>query len=809
MKHSLRYRWVFLWSFLGLLLERLLKNFWQAISVFVLYMALCFFGIPRLLGSSGHPLLFFTFTATMGYLCWRGYKQLIAPSCKEVERHIEKTTGFAHRPLLTLRDTLAAGQESPAQALWQKHINKIITALQKIKTYHPQSDLAQRDPFSLRHAAWLLLLIAYFSSGTNGWQTARENFFPSIAITASVFETKLDAWIVPPEYTHLAPVFLATSRADSSVITEPIIVPAGSMLKVRLQSALHPQKIRYGAAKIPLQKESDASFAADYILNEPSELKISYLLRTLGSWNIEVAADTPPELKLISTEKTSRSELKINYAAKDDYGFKRITGIITPAPSIEEKSPDASYADEDNEPIVFDMPPTAASNGETSFNIDLSWHLRAGLPATLKLTAEDEAGNTVATEETEITIPERTFTNPLALRLIESRKKLLTMRDPLSRRVIAEDIFDVGSRPGLYKGDITIFMALNVAARRLVANNNPGDIRSVQQILWHVAMKLEDGGLSLAARELSDALQKLSQALDNKELTQEQLDNLLAELQKKMQEYVNTLASEMSQRLQKNQKSPTISPEIAEKFLKHIDIKKMLDQFRELSKGNPREVMKKMSEYLKSMVDNIDLNKIDQMKKQQMDQMQALEDLQSLIHQQQSLLDRSSKADPSDNGKPEAGEQSALRSKLGDIMRKIGEGMPSIPDNFAKADQSMKMSEKALSSGHMKESVPHQQETLNQLQQSLDNTIQKMAEEMEQTMLTFGLSPQEGGYGNGFDPLGREDGTASGDGDIKIPDENERRRIQEIIQELRSRANDYQRPKVERDYIDRLLDQLN
>ena len=45
-------------------------------------------------------------------------------------------------------------------------------------------------------------------------------------------------------------------------------------------------------------------------------------------------------------------------------------------------------------------------------------------------------------------------------------------------------------------------------------------------------------------------------------------------------------------------------------------------------------------------------------------------------------------------------------------------------------------------------------------------------------------------------------------GYVKIPDEKERRRVQEIIEELRTRSNDFSRPKSEREYINRLLNQF-
>jgi len=58
-----------------------------------------------------------------------------------------------------------------------------------------------------------------------------------------------------------------------------------------------------------------------------------------------------------------------------------------------------------------------------------------------------------------------------------------------------------------------------------------------------------------------------------------------------------------------------------------------------------------------------------------------------------------------------------------------------------------------------------------------------------------------------FDPLGRPMpgvGNFSGE-DVGIPDEMEMQRAREILRELRRRAGELDRPRLERDYLDRLL----
>jgi hypothetical protein len=142
-------------------------------------------------------------------------------------------------------------------------------------------------------------------------------------------------------------------------------------------------------------------------------------------------------------------------------------------------------------------------------------------------------------------------------------------------------------------------------------------------------------------------------------------------------------------------------------------------------------------------------------------------------------------------------------------MRQLGEKME-LPDNFADADQSMKAAQEKLAQGNQPEGAKTAKEALDHLQQGMDSVMQKMAEQMKQVMLSFGFMPSRGNFREGADPLGRggeDDG--NGDSDVRLPDESERRRVQDIIRELRGRSNNWERPKVERDYIDRLLDTLN
>ena len=61
--------------------------------------------------------------------------------------------------------------------------------------------------------------------------------------------------------------------------------------------------------------------------------------------------------------------------------------------------------------------------------------------------------------------------------------------------------------------------------------------------------------------------------------------------------------------------------------------------------------------------------------------------------------------------------------------------------------------------------------------------------------------------GPGADPLGRtrRDGSVADTSRVQVPDEIEVQRARRILQELRNRLGDMDLPRIEREYLERLL----
>lgn len=793
---TFRYVFVFILSALSLLWERLWKRFWPSISLVLLFVALSLFNLPVLFGITWHLFILTFFAAALAATLLRTDAPFSFPSPGDVERHMEKVSELSHRPLETLSDRPVEGLSEGALKLWQKHLQKTALYIHRLKIYTPQPDVSSRDRWALRYIAVILLAVGLVVAHGDAAPRLRLALSPDIGSLIDTKSAALDLWITPPEYTRQTTIFLASSKQGAITRGDSLQVPAGSILKLRLAGYRFAPRLEYAGQAYPLTEATSRNFTLEMPLHQSGNLSLNSWFHRFGQWPVTVLPDTAPEISITQIGTTPRNAIKIAFKSADDYGITKLTGVVGPTPEMIEKLGEKYTR--------FEIPPPPAA-GETTHVEDLTAHPWAGMAAMLTLEAEDGVGHKSASTATTFVMPERTFTNPTALRIISERKNLFWGKGILERRVIAENLADIADNPVLYKGDLVTFLSLNLAVKRLVYDGSDAAAETVGDLLWDVALKLEDGGLSLAQRELRDSLQKLSEALNDKNTTKQQMQEALDDVQQKMKQYVQTLAQELQQRLQQGKKMPVLSPELAQKFMKSIDINKILEQMRQMSQANSRENLQKMADNLKNAIDNIDMKRMDQMQEKQMQAMEALQSLDDIIRGQQSLYDKTNKSDDPADTKEGKQEQSALRQKLGEAMSKLGEATSDIPENFAKADHGMKQSTEALGKGQPKQSLPHQKTALDELQKGLDDTIKKMAEAMQQSMMSFGMMP--GSFGEGFDPLGRSSGK-SGTDFIEIPSEKEQRRVQEIIEELRSRSNEPNRTKVERDYIDRLLDQF-
>lgn len=797
--------------------ERLWRALWPAFGIAGLFAALALSNVFATIPGWLHALALAVFAAALAVAVWWEFRRFHLPDHRTARRRLERVNDLYHRPLEALDDHIAGGADANpvSRALWRQHQERMRETIAGLRVGAPHPRLARKDRHALRFALAIALGISIFVAGDDAGNRLLAALMPEIG-GVPARDAKLDAWLTPPEYTGKPPVFLA-GGGDGKAPQGPIEAPQGSVLVAQVSDAseapavLSPDGATDGAA---FDATAENSYRTRIPLEQDGRVAILLDGRELGAWDIVVIPDQAPTVAFLSEpSQTPLAALRIDFEAHDDYGLASVTATI--------RRPDSSAVDA--ETITFDLPlpglnaPDAAGTGYE----DLTPHPWAGLPVLIQLTARDGRGQRGMSGAISVVLPERNFTHPVAREIIAQRKRL-TAEPEASRDSVSAELKAIAGRTDAYDGDVVVFMALDSASRRLKYSSAPDAVDTVQKLLWDTALRLEDGSLSLAARELRRLQQELMEALAN-DASDEELARLMDELEAALNELLDALAKMQPQDME------GMLPDPDALALTREDLQSLFDRMRELAQNGAKDAARQMLSELQNLLESLQAGRMGQPPPQFRKGMQTLDALQELIQGQQELLDRTYSEMQRRNQQQQGGQQpregqngqqggkdsvdtalqEALRRQLGEVMRQLGELTGDIPGEFGRAEGAMRQSTEALRADRPGASVPAQTEALDQLREGARAATEQLMQQFGGQMM--GARPGGRPPGRQFgqeDPLGRrmEGNQGATQGDVEIPSESDIQRARRILEELRRRAGERERPPVERDYIDRLLE---
>ncbi|MCB1493714.1 MAG: TIGR02302 family protein [Rhodobiaceae bacterium] len=754
------------------------------------------------------------------------------PGTAEARRRVEQRSGFVHRPVETLADSLSSGPDGAAtRALWDAHLKRARAAAEGARTGTFEPDIAASDPMALRAIPFLLLFVAVMASWGQAPERLRAMVDPQTPQQAAA-GLRIDAWVTPPVYTGEPPVFL--SRPDDAggetladAATDGIIsIPQGSTLTVRVLpgdgiALTHDG----GSGAVPVEggtlraaASGKAPAAFETRIDATSTFQLTGEHGPIRSWAFDVKADTPPTIAFKEDPKPALSgALTLTYTLTDDYGVTGAQAEIEPLDPDEGKRPGRPLYEAPELPLM--LPQVRVRDGEGTTTRDLQSHPWAGSRVKMTLLATDDAGHTGRSETREVTLPERTFYDPLARAIVEQRRILALDGDAIVPVSTALDAMTFGAER--FMPVVNHYLALRSAYWRLQNARTDDDLRGVVDYLWNIALYIEDGDLSLAERRLRDAQQALMDALDNG-ASDEEIQRLMQELRQAMNEFLRELA-QTAQQMPEGMQMPPMDPS---QMLTNRDLERMLDQIENMARSGARDAARQMLSEMQRMMEN--LRNARRMPQQggQNQMSEALRQLQEMIQKQQELMDQTFRMNRDgqqgeQQGQPNGQQngqqqgrnngmqqqldqlgqgQQALREQLEALMKQLQEGGMGENQTLGEAGDAMGRAEGNLRGNQPGAAVDDQGDALSKLRQG----TQSMMESMMQG------EGGEGDTGNPMsqrDPLGRPQRTEGPDlgNTVKVPDEIDIQRAREILQELRKRLSEPFRPKIERDYLERLI----
>jgi len=749
------------------------------------------------------------------------------PTRAEGLQRLDRNAGIAHRPATAITDTQAS-KDPVTQALWQAQRARTLASLRRIRAGLPSPKLSLHDPWAVRALAVLLLLATFVAAGEDRMARVAAAFDWNGVFTAT--PVRVDAWVNPPAYTNRAPIILsaADGRAAQTAAGGAITVPAGSTLVTRASGSKLDVAVSGGVVEAAAEPAPQGTTERHFTIAGDGTAKIKSPSGQ-PEWTFKAMPDRAPTIALAKDpERQAKGALLLSYQLEDDYGVTHAEAHFAPRGEPQKDGDGASAQPLYDPPqITLGLPNARTRSGVGQTVKDLSEHPFAGTDVTLTLVAKDEAGNEGRSTPFEMKLPERLFTKPLARALIEQRRALALDANRKPLVMIALEALLIS--PANFTPETGQYLGLRSVAQQLARAGSHEAMRETVDSLWNLAVSIEDGDISDAQKALQAAQEALKQALENG-ASDEEIKKLTDNLRAALDNFMRQLAEQLRNNPQ--QLARPLDPNT--KVMRQQDLKNMIDRMERLSRSGNKDAARQLLDQMQQMMEGLQTAQPGQGGED--DDEQALAELGDIIRKQQQLRDktfRQGQESRRERNRGQPGDQNAMndlqqdQQGLRDRLQKLLEdlkkkgmmpGQQSEPgdksqqgggggdgDPLADADSAMGDADGRLGQGRPDSAVDAQGRALESMRKGAQNLAQQQGDgEGEGANNRVG---RQQNTGNDSDPLGRplRGREYSDDLSVKIPGEIDVQRARRILEELRRRFADPQRPQIELDYIERLL----
>ena len=538
--------------------------------------------------------------------------------------------------------------------------------------------------------------------------------------------------------------------------------------------------------------------------------------------------------------------MTLPYKARDDIGVETATvNIALDIDSI----PRLHGLEREPEPraeIEIEIPVLLADNPqliESDIIDDFAEHPWAGLPVIFTLSAQDGAGQSAPLQKRYDIFPSKRFFDPLAAAIIEERRELLWSRENSKR--VTQILRAISWKPENIFRNQKSYLLVRSTIRRLEINADTLSdeiITEVSERLWAAALLIEEGDINDARERLERAQERLSEAM-RQGATDDEIAELMRELREATDDYIAQLAEEGEE--QQNQQAGNQTGQ----NITQDQLQEMMNQIEELMQQGRMAEAQELLNQLMQMMENLQVtqnqngqggeggeqssnNPSDQIEEQQNLADETFEELQEEFRRNQEQFNNRGQQQGEQNGQPQpnqnrgqnnqgqnpsqergnsspsdrangiAERQEELRERL---ENRDGTGGERAEEEFNQAEQQMDDAAEALREGDLRGALDAQADALESLRRGLEESRDANQQQNDQAR------DEDGQTEEGTDPLGRtgQNGTDGSNEEYRVGDPtDDREKLRALDKEIKKRLGEEQRPKQERDYLERLLDRF-
>lgn len=856
---ALRWTWTGLWS------ERLVRAFWPFTTTALATSAALGLrvqdALPPLWTTAGAIGAGLALVATAGFGLWR----LQIPTREDAIARLDAS--LPGRPISTLADTQAIGADDPAsRQVWAAHLARMQARLAQARPVRGDTNLARFDRYGLRYMALTAFAVAViFGAPARMAELGDLAQLPGRA-EAIALGPSWEGWVQPPPYTGRPSLYL--NELDRARLE----LPQGSNVVLRfygqegvmtLQETLSGREEFDMAAmaqdftversgRLSVRGPAGRDWEVVALIDQPPSVALDGVAERERGGLMRQAFTAQDDYGVVEGEML---------VALDLGQVERRYGL-----SLDPEPRDAFRV-----PLPMPVSGGRAEVADAVVE-DFSQHPWANLPVTVALQVLDARGQLGETAAMPMILPGRRFFDPMAAAVIELRRDLLWSRENAARvaqlyRAIGhlpEQAFRGAEARIRYTQTREVLLASLTQGDIDTATRD-----DLAQKLWDLAILLEDGELADARERLRRAQERLDEAVRNGADPAEIAD-LMDELREAMRDYMRQLAEQPREPGQAGPdgESMEITQDQIQQLLERIqelmeegrmeEAAELLAQLNALlenlqvaegqgGEGQPGdEAMQGLGDSLRQQQDLADDtfgNLQEQFRGGQPGQGQPG---QGQPQQGQSQQGQEPGDEPGQGqgdgqeGEPQEGQGEGADGEgdnaqagneqgqsLGDLAQRQrdladqlrqqqlqplpGEGTAegdAALDALERAQRAMEEAARALGEGNAADALNRQADAMEAMRDGLRamGNAQRQAQREQQD----GTTAAETGTNGQRDPLGRaiNRGGEVGTQENMLQGEDTYRRARDLLEELRRRSAELDRPEAELDYLRRLLDRF-
>ena len=860
-------RWPLFLTRMGMGAEAVVRAFWPLWSVVFALLAFLMLGLQDFLPMEAVWAVIAAFSLGAVYALVRGVRRFSWPSQEDALARLDAT--MPGNPILAALDNQAIGADDAASlAVWKAHQARMTARLKEATAAEPDLRVSKADPFALRYVAFLALLVAMIFGSVLRVQSVSAMGPTGDALASG---PTWEGWLEPPHYTGLPSIYLNdidASRLETPVgsrVTLRFYGEVGALSVTETTSnriAPNGTEEDVVAASIETAQEFEVTQSGSIEIEGPGG----------RYWEVVATPDAAPEVFLDGEIDVSyEGEAQIPFTASDDYAVAQGMARIELALSEVDRRYGLRIDPEPRTVIELPLPmPIAGDRSEFTETLvdNFSQHPWANLPVTLDLTVTDEADQTGAAVPEVINLPGRRFFDPMASAIIDLRRSILWNRENAAD--VALLMRAVSHRPDDVFRSSTDYLRLRAILRRIEALSqvrmNDEQQAEIAQAMWDLAIRLEEGDLDDALERLQRAQDRLSEAMRNGASDQE-IAELMQELRQATDDYLRQLSRQAQQNAEQNpDQEMTQNQNMME--MSQNDLQDMMDRIQELMEEGRMAEAQEALDQLRQMMENMQVTQ-GQGQQGQSPGEQAMEGLAETLREQQGLSDQAFRdlqeqfnpgqqqgqqqgQQPGQQGQQQGqgqqgqqgqgqqgqgqgqngqqqgqgqnGQGQSLEDSLADRQRALRQELnrqsQNLPgagteageaarDALDRAEGAMEGAEEALRENDLAGAIDNQSEAMEALREGMRNLGEAMAQQQQQGQGQQGMA-EGADPGQQRDPLGRNVGTNGqiGSDENLLQGEDVYRRARELLDEIRRRSGEGDRPEEELEYLERLLDRF-